>query len=55
MINQTPPTIMTTEERLDEIAELMMRGVLRLKKRKEQLGRKMSMGEYIIRLGKEDR
>ena len=32
MINQTPPEMMSTEDRLNEVAELMMRGVARLKK-----------------------
>ena len=33
MINQTPPHLMSTEERLNEVATLMMRGVERLKLR----------------------
>jgi len=35
MINQTPPELMSTKDRLDEVASLMMRGVERLKKRSE--------------------
>lgn len=33
MINQTPPESMSNEDRLNEIAGLIMRSVLRLKKR----------------------
>jgi len=49
MINQTPPQMMSTQERLDEVAELMMRGVLRLKKRSGNL----SLGEYMTGLQKQ--
>lgn len=33
MIDQTPPEMMSIEDRLNEVASLMMRGVERLKKR----------------------
>lgn len=46
MIRQTPPHIMSTEERLDEVAEIMMRGVVRLKKRSG----KSSLSEYLAGL-----
>lgn len=46
MINQTPPQMMSTEERLDEVAEIMMRGILRLKNRSGNV----SLGEYLTGL-----
>lgn len=46
MINQTPPERMSTEDRLNEIAAIMMRSVLRLKKRAGET----SLREYLTGL-----
>jgi hypothetical protein len=46
-IIQTPPHVMSTEERLDEVAMYMMRAVGRLKKKKESQGFKASLRRYL--------
>ncbi len=46
MIRQTPPHMMSTEDRLDEVAEIMMRAVVRLKKRSGN----GSLNEYLTGL-----
>ncbi len=51
MINQTPPELMSTKDRLDEVASLMMRGVERLKKRSEN----RSLREYLTGLQRQQK
>lgn len=45
-IIQVPPHVMSTEERLDEVALYMMRAVVQLKKKKESQGFKGSLRQY---------
>ncbi|MBE2190735.1 MAG: hypothetical protein IAE63_00995 [Alphaproteobacteria bacterium] len=46
-IIQTPPHVMSTKERLDEVAMYMARAVGRLKKKKESQGFKASLRQYL--------
>lgn len=48
MINQTPPHTMTAKERHAEVAELMARGISRLKEKAS--AKNMTLGEYLTGL-----
>jgi len=48
MINQTPPHTMTSKERHAEIAEIMARGISRLKSKADE--KNMNLGEYLTGL-----
>ena len=46
-ISQVPPHTMSTEDRLDEVAMYLMRGVERLLARKKREGFNRSLREYL--------